>query len=169
MTIPVLTTARLKLRPFTKRDAFSLYKILQQPDILEFFPQTAAPTMKKVEKIIASQLNQYEQHHYGTWAVEIIHDPGLIGWCGLNYLPETGEEEVAYLISQDFQGNGYATECACASLDYGFQKIGMERIICLTHPQNHASRRVAEKIGMTFLDRRVYWGLELLRYEKFNI
>jgi ribosomal-protein-alanine N-acetyltransferase len=166
--IPTLYTPRLKMRPFSLEDTPLLYNILQQREIFKFFPQTENPPLVRVEKIIKVQLRQYEEYGYGTWAVETRNEPNLIGWCGLNYLPETDEEEVAYLFSQAHQGQGYATESAKLSLEYGFQEMGMKRIICLMHPENIASRKVAEKIGMKFLDRKNYWGLELLRYEKFR-
>ena len=168
MTLPTLTTERLILRPFRLADLHPLHAILQEPDILKYFPRPGPPPLEKVEKIIREQLAQYEQYGFGQWAVELRAKPGLIGWCGLNHLPDTDEDEVAYLLSQAAHGKGYATEGAKSSLDFGFEKVKLRRLIALMHPENNASRRVAEKIGMTYLDRVVYWGLDLLRYEIFN-
>ena len=168
MKIPTLTTPRLVMRPLTLEDLQPLFDILQEPNIFQYFPRTENPSMDRVEKIIKFQIKQYEQFSYGTWAVELRHEPQLIGWCGLNYLPETDEEEVAYLLSHAYHGKGYATEAAIISLAYGFQQIGLNRIICLMHPENIASRRVAEKIGMTYLDNVNYWDMELMRYEKLK-
>ena len=168
MTVPTITTPRLLLRPFTLGDLHPLFKILQEPGIFKYFPRPGPPPLEKVERIIREQLTQYEQFGFGQWAVEAREKPGLIGWCGLNRLPNTNEDEVAYLLSQPVRGQGYATEGAQASLDFGFETIGLKRIIALVHPENAASRRVAEKIGMTLLDRKFYWGMECLRFEKFR-
>jgi ribosomal-protein-alanine N-acetyltransferase len=168
MQIPTLTTPRLLLRPFTLADLHPLFVILQEPDIFKYFPRTSPPPLEKVERIINEQLVQYGQYGFGQWAVELHEIPGLIGWCGLNHLPETDEDEVAYLLSQSVRGQGYATEGAKASLEFGFEKSGLKRIIALVHPENIASRRVAEKIGMTLLDHKVYWGMECLRFELFR-
>lgn len=88
----------------------------------------------------------------------------LIGWTGLEYLPETGETEVAYLLSPQFWGRGIATEAARAALKYGLENTGLNSIIGLAHPDNLASRRVLEKCGLVYHDRKVYWGIELCRY-----
>ncbi len=168
MNIPAIATPRLILRPFTLQDLNPLFAILQQPDIFEYFPRTDAPSLERVERIIAFYIKQAEDYGFSCWAVDLKATGELIGWCGLNHLPETDEDEVAYLLSQAHHGRGYATEAARASLDFGFDTIGLPRIIALVHPENIASWRVIEKSGMTFLDRKVYWDLELLRYEKFK-
>jgi RimJ/RimL family protein N-acetyltransferase len=71
---------------------------------------------------------------------------------------------VAYLLSHHAWGHGYATEAAHAALSFGFKQAGLNAIIGLVHPENTASIRVLEKCGLTSLDRKVYWGLEMLRY-----
>jgi len=167
MSILGLTTDRLALRPFSLEDLDALHDILQQPGIFRYFPHTDPPTRERVARMIAFYIKQGEDLRFSTWAVVLKETGNLIGWCGLNRLPETGEDEVAYLMSQAVHGKGYATEGAQASLAYGFSAIGLERIIALVHPENIASQRVAEKCGMSLRDRVTYWGLELLRYERF--
>ena len=62
--------------------------------------------------------------------------------------------EVAYTLSQEYWGQGLATEAAKNILVYGFEKLKLRRLICLIDPENIASQRVAEKIGMR-LEKRV--------------
>jgi RimJ/RimL family protein N-acetyltransferase len=64
------------------------------------------------------------------------------------------EVEVAYTIAQEYWGQGLATEAARGILEYGFEQLQLSRLICLIAPDNVASRRVAEKIGMT-LEKQV--------------
>jgi len=71
---------------------------------------------------------------------------------------------VAYLLSKAYWGQGLATEGARAGLQYGFEVLGLDQIVGLVHPENRASQRVLEKLGMSFVDRSHYFGLELLRY-----
>jgi ribosomal-protein-alanine N-acetyltransferase len=74
-----------------------------------------------------------------------------MGRCGL--LPWTidgrPEVEVAYTLAKEAWGRGLGTEAAQGILDYGFEQLGLARLICLIHPSNLASIRVATKIGMT--------------------
>jgi ribosomal-protein-alanine N-acetyltransferase len=166
--IPTLFTPRLALRPYRLQDVDSLYAILHEPEILRYFPNPAPPAHERVERLISSFLDHWQQHRYGWWAVEPLQNPALAGWCGLTYLPETDEVEVAYLLGHAFWGKGLATEAAEACLKFGFEQVGLERIIAIVHPDNIASQRVVEKNGMTLLDHNQYFGMDCLRYELFR-
>jgi ribosomal-protein-alanine N-acetyltransferase len=165
---PTIQTERLRLRAFTPGDVPALFDILQQPEIMRYFPNPLTPDRKRVERIVDNVILHWEAHGYGWWALEPLELKELIGWCGLTYLPETGETEVAYLLSQAYWGRGLMPEAARASLEFGFERIGLKRIIALTHPENQRSQRVALKIGMTYLDTRLYFGMECFRFEAFQ-
>jgi RimJ/RimL family protein N-acetyltransferase len=91
-------------------------------------------------------------------------DGRVVGWDGLEYLPETSENKVAYLLSHRGWGCGYATEVARAAVIYGFETAGLQAIIGLVHPGNTGSIRVLEKCGLTLINRKTYRGLEMCRY-----
>lgn len=165
---PVVTTRRLKLRGFTIPDTGPLFDILQTPGIMDYFPNPTTPDLPRVERIVNNSIAHWQEHGFGWWALELVDRAGLVGWCGLTYLPETGETEVAYLIRQELWGQGLVPEAALASLDYGFQHIGLKRIVCLTHPENLRSQRVAFKIGMAYLDTQEYFGMQCRRFEKYS-
>ena len=98
-------------------------------------------------------------------AAIVARDDGqVVGWCGLEYLPELGETEVGYLLSRRTWGRGYATDAARAAVDYGFEKAALPGIIGLVHPDNIGSIRVLEKCGMTFVDRLTLWQMDMSRY-----
>jgi len=162
--IPTLTTPRLVLRPFAPEDTTSLYRILNEPNIMQYFPNTEPPGMERVQKIIENQLAHWEEHNLGWWAVVPKGQTELIGWNGLQYLPETDEVEVGYLLSQQFWGQGYATEGARASLKFGFDQLGLKRIIGLTHPDNKASQKVLLKCGLEFIDLANYFNMQVHCY-----
>src|SRR5215208_5607626 len=88
----------------------------------------------------------------GLWATIHKEMGKFIGRCGL--LPWTIDErqevEVAYTISRDYWGQGLATEAAQAILDYGFERLNLIRLISIIDPENMASQKVAQKIGMKF-------------------
>jgi [ribosomal protein S5]-alanine N-acetyltransferase len=75
----------------------------------------------------------------------------LIGDCGLVRQSVDGidEIELGYHVRRDLWGQGYASEAARACRDYGFENLKVDRLISLIRPENLASRRVAEKNGMT--------------------
>jgi ribosomal-protein-alanine N-acetyltransferase len=74
------------------------------------------------------------------------------------------EVEVGYRLARDARGRGYATEAARASLTYGFEQIGLERIVAVAAPANAASRRVMEKAGMTMEGPGRHYGQETVLY-----
>ncbi|MBC8263381.1 MAG: GNAT family N-acetyltransferase [Anaerolineales bacterium] len=164
MTIPTVATSRLILRAFTKEDAAPLHRILGARDILRYFPNPGAPSRDKVEKLISAQLNHWEEHGHGWWAVEPRSKKQLIGWSGLQFLPETEEVEVGYLLDQPFWGKGLATEAAQVCLQYGFENFDIESIVAIVHPENIASQRVIEKLGMSFVDQAHYFGMDCYHY-----
>jgi RimJ/RimL family protein N-acetyltransferase len=163
--IPSIATNRLLLRAFTPQDAVPLHRILGEPDILRYFPRGQAPSMEQVERLVARQLQHWQERGYGWWAVELHGSGELIGWNGLQYLPETDETEVGYLLSRAHWGKGLAVEGGCASLDYGFDRVGLERIVAIVHPENKRSQRVAEKLGMRWVEQAAYFGMDCYLYE----
>jgi ribosomal-protein-alanine N-acetyltransferase len=118
----------------------------------------------KVKKWVEMGLTQWEEKGYSWWAVELIDGGVLIGWCGLNHLEKTDEIEVLYLIGEEYWGRGLATEAALASVEYAFDVVGLDRLIGIVHPENIASRRVLEKIGMAHKEKAQYFGIEVDTY-----
>jgi|SRR5690606_2290787 ribosomal-protein-alanine N-acetyltransferase len=161
--IPSIKTNRLILRPFKLDDKDSLFQITQEENIFRYFPMKAAWSIEQAERYINHQTLHWEKFKYGHWAV-VLREPGhLIGWNGLEFLPDTNETEVGYLFSKKFWGKGYATESTQKAVQFGVDK-GLKEIIGLTDPDNIASQRVLEKSGLSFTRRQSYFGMEMFRF-----
>ena len=165
MEIPAITTPRLVLRPFARQDAEPLHAILSEKDFLRYFPNTSPPPLDRVENYIDAQLKHWEEHHYGRWAVVLRDDGRLVGWNGLQYLPDTREIEIGYILARPLWNQGLTSEGALACLRFAFEELGLEQIVGIVHPENHASQRVLEKLGMVFTNRTEYFGMEVFRYQ----
>jgi ribosomal-protein-alanine N-acetyltransferase len=137
---------------------------MNEPDIMKYFPRTDPPDIERVRGLIERQFTQWKEYSLGWWAVVPHGGSDLIGWNGLQFLPETGEVEVGYLLSRQFWGQGFATEGARVSLKYGFEQLKLREIIGLTHPENIASQNVLKKCGMRFSEQKEYFGMQLLRF-----
>jgi ribosomal-protein-alanine N-acetyltransferase len=166
---PTLQTARLLLRPLLPVDAETLFQIYQTQGVLRYFPDPNPPQLDRVQRFIAGQQGHWEKHGYGNWGILLEGWSEIIGWVGLQYLPELDETEVGFLLDRPFWGKGYATEAARASLQFGFERFNLDKIIALVHPDNLASQHVIEKCGMLYQEMISLWGLDLKRYkgEKF--
>lgn len=164
MNIPTRTTPRLFLRPFGLSDAEALHRILSQPGVLLYFPNQTPPELGRVERMINFQLEHWQLHGFGWWAIEDKETSRFIGWSGLQFLPETDEVEIAYLLDRDSWGRGLATEAARSGLMFGFDQTGQDEIVGIVHPDNIGSKRVLEKLGLQFTDRKIYFGMDCMRY-----
>ena len=162
--IPTISTDHLILRPFSAPDAAILHRIYQSEGVLQYFPNPVPPPIEKVERFVANQQAHWEKYGYGNWAVTVQGDPEIIGWAGLQFLPETDETEVGYLLDKPHWGKGYATEAARASLQFGLANFDFPEIIALVRPDNAASLKVAAKCGLIAVERKVYWGVEMVRH-----
>jgi ribosomal-protein-alanine N-acetyltransferase len=148
----ILETDRLILRRLLPDDLDSLFALYRDPDIRRYFPEGTL-SYEETKEELEWFLNGHPEHpELGLWATIHKESGRFIGRCGL--LPWTidgrPEVEVAYLIDKAYWGQGLGTEAAQAILDYGFQQLGLSRLICLIDPANQASIKVATKIGMTF-------------------
>lgn len=162
--LPTLHSPRLTLRQFSLDDVAALHQILSTPHILRYFPKAAAPDLERTTRIVNRQIEQWRTVGYGWWAMTPRNEERLIGWCGLQYLPETAETEVGYLLAQPFWGQGLGTEAAQATVAYGFAHFDFPELIGITHPDNIASQRVLQKAGMTFTRADRYFDMACYRY-----
>jgi [ribosomal protein S5]-alanine N-acetyltransferase len=152
----ILQTPRLLLRKFTMQDAEALEPLLGDPVVMEFYP---APLDRPgVEGWIARNLGRYERDGHGLWAMVLRDSNQVIGDCGcaIQEVEGKNEVEVGYHVRRDLWGRGYATEAARACMEYGFNKLGAERVISMIRPPNIPSRRVAEKNGMV-CEKIILW------------
>ncbi|HEY8562006.1 MAG TPA: GNAT family N-acetyltransferase [Pyrinomonadaceae bacterium] len=148
----ITETPRLILRQFTPEDAARNYEIYTDPDNMKFLgkmPESIEFERYHLQRHID---NYYKARGFGLWAVVLKETGALIGRCGLILQPVEGEEviEVSYLIDNPFWGKGYAPEAARACLRLGFEKYEFASIVAMINPENTASVRVAEKIGMRY-------------------
>lgn len=157
-------TKRLALQPLKPEDAAVLHSIYQIEGMLRYFPDPVPPVLEKVQRFILLQQAHWEVHGYGDWGISLPGREEIIGWAGLQYLPELDETEVGFLLDRQFWGKGFATEAARASLQFGFEQVNLGQIIALVHPENIASQRVIEKCGMAYQETLQLWGIELMRF-----
>jgi len=147
--MPVLKTERLVLREFVSEDCDALATILSDPQTMRYYP--APFDRAAVADWIQRNRTRYANDGYGLWAMILNSTHELIGDCGLVRQSVDGvdEIEIGYHVRRDLWGQGYATEAARGCREYGFATLAADRLISLIRPENLASRRVAEKNGMT--------------------
>ena len=148
----ILETDRLLMRRLVASDLDELYALYRDPEIRRYFPEGTL-TLDETREELEWFLNGHPDHpELGLWAT--IHKPTgtFIGRCGL--LPWTidgvEEVEIAYLIATPWQRQGLGAEAARALVRYGFETLGLHRLIALIDPEHEASIRTTEKVGLWF-------------------
>jgi RimJ/RimL family protein N-acetyltransferase len=148
----ILETPRMILRHLVMEDLDDLYALYRNPEIRRYFPEGTL-TYEETKEELVWFLNGHPKHpELGLWATIHKETNRFIGRCGLLPWVIDGqpEVEVAYMIDLAFGRQGLGTEAAQAILDYGFQHLGLSRLICLIDAKNVASIKVATNIGMIF-------------------
>ncbi|WP_167050987.1 GNAT family N-acetyltransferase [Salinibacterium sp. ZJ77] len=141
-------TARLTFREMTADDLDAMAELLGDPAVMTFYP--APKTRDEAAAWIAWNQRNYAEHVYGLWIIETPQGE-FVGDCGLTWQKVNGvlRLEVGYHVLPRWQGRGLATEAAAACRDLARDEIGSDELVAIIHPANIASRRVAERIGMT--------------------
>lgn len=148
-----LETERLILRELTDADVDNLVELDADPAVTKYI-NGGQPTSREVvvEHVIPRILNYYKDlDRQGLWAAIEKTSGAFMGWFHLrpNRLNQA-ETELGYRLKQKYWGQGIATEGSLALVKKGFEDLGASVIVAITDPDNFASRRVMEKVGMHF-------------------
>jgi RimJ/RimL family protein N-acetyltransferase len=103
---------------------------------------------ERSRRFVERQIELFEQRRYCLWQLRPKSGGALIGFCGLQPLPETDEIEVGWWLMRDCWGRGLATEAARMALRDGFERVGLQRIVAIVQPANAASIGIMRKLGM---------------------
>lgn len=160
----MINTERLRLRMFEEEDAPAMAAVLAGEGVLDYFPPGPPPSLSVAEGMIRKILDHWDERGYGLWALELLSTGVFLGRAGLQYLPDTDEVEIDFILDRGFWGQGLATEAGRASLEFGFDQKGFVEVVGIVHPDNWASRRVLEKVGMRHDIRTEYFGMVVERY-----
>lgn len=144
-------TTRLLLRPWSRADLDPLTVIFAHVDVWRY-PLGHGLSREQTEQFVDRQMTHWREHGFGLWAAELKDSSTLIGYIGLSvpyWLPQIlPAVEVGYRLHPRHWGKGIATEGAEASLRHGFTALGLDCIVSIYQPENPASGRVMQKIGM---------------------
>jgi ribosomal-protein-alanine N-acetyltransferase len=154
----ILETERLLLRRLVPDDLDPLYDLYRDPEMRRYFPvEGVSPDRTLTREETKEELEWFLNGHpkrpeLGLWATILKENGAFIGRCGLLPWMIDGQDEVevAYMLDKACWGRGLGTEAARGIRDYAFTQLGLLRLICMIDPENEASMKVAENVGMTF-------------------
>lgn len=151
-----IETKRLIIKPYCMEDIDDLYKVYSDEKVMAYIPE-GVMSYEGVKDLIKWMVEFcYEKNtpeniiKFGASVVD-KEKKKVVGWCGLGSLDCKPEDvEIFYGLSSEYWGQGLGTEAAMAMLHYGIDIIGLKRVIAVVKPDNIASKKVIEKLGMKF-------------------
>jgi RimJ/RimL family protein N-acetyltransferase len=147
-----LRTDRLILRLWRPSDLEPFAAVNADPCVMEHFPNLLSRA--ESDERVARISQHFDQHGFGLWAIEVPNVAPFIGFAGLAITrfeaAFTPCIEIGWRIAHEYWGRGYAPEAATASLNDGFERFNFHEVLSFTVPANQRSRRVMEKLGMTY-------------------
>jgi len=169
----MIETLRLTLRSFSQDDLDELAAINADPESMRYIGNGKTQSREQTQVRLNGILDHYKQHGFGLFAMVDKTSGEFVGFCGLQHLDNTLEIEVGYRLARRFWGMGLATEAARACLRYGFEQLGLERIVAVIQPGNAPSKSVAAKIGLKYIKNAHFYNSDVeyyaIRREEFSL
>ena len=144
-----LHTERLTLRPFCLADAPDVQRLAGAHKIASVTQNIPHPYEDGMaEAWIESHQQLFEEGRLANFCITLRDSGAVIGAIGLNVTRLHNKAELGYWIGVPYWEHGYCTEAARAVIRYGFQELGLNRILARHMRRNPASGRVMQKLGM---------------------
>ena len=169
--VPVLETSRLRLRGFRADDFDAWFAMSRQLAYHSYFTPKPMPA-EEVWKLLLRSAGHWLIMGYGFWAVEEKESGRFVGAVGFLHLrraiePPLGDApEIGWVLDPAIHGQGYASEAVEAVLAWGESHFGPVRTVCIIHPENEPSLRLAAKSGYCEYARATYHDQPIILLER---
>lgn len=147
----IIETDRLRLGTWQPEDLAAFRPIATHPEVMRYIADGKPWPDERIAQFINRQMTHAERLGYCLWKLIDKTNGRLVGQCGIQPLYNTGHTEVGWWLARDCWGRGLASEAASAALRYGFDVIGLPRVVAIAQPENVASIRVMQKLRMEFV------------------
>jgi ribosomal-protein-alanine N-acetyltransferase len=145
---PILTTERLVFRPFTADDYGLLAQLHSDPEVQRYIG--GIWSAEEVQKRLDFYVGQQAELGWSKWKAYLKADGSFVGRAGVSVDLHTAEPELGYSFARRAWGQGLASETARAIVDWMWTNTELAELTAFAVSDNLASRRVLEKVGMSF-------------------
>lgn len=148
-------TDRLILRKATKADGNEILFLRSDQSVNKYIDRPPTKNLKDAEDFIAKIEHGIQKGQNIYWNITLKNDPKMIGTiCLWNFSEDQKVGEVGYDLHPQFQGKGIMSEALQCVMNYGFQKLNLEKIEAYTHRENKSSKRLLEKNNFTLVQNK---------------
>lgn len=169
--VPVVETSRLRLRGFRADDFAAWFAMSRLPAYYRYFTPAPMPE-EEVWKLLLRSAGHWVLMGYGFWAVEEKASGRFVGGIGFLSLkraiepPLGAAPEIGWVLDPAVHGLGYASEGVAAALAWADGYFGPVRTVCIIHPENQPSLRLAAKFGYREYARTTYHAEPIVLLER---
>ena len=145
----ICETQRLTVREMdASRDAEFTFRLLNSPKFIQYIGDRGVRSAAEAAEFIENRYRQsYRDNGFGLYTVELKSDQTQIGICGFVKRDTLPLPDIGFAYLPDYEGKGYGFEAASATLEYGRENLGMDRILAIVSPSNIASVGLLLKLG----------------------
>ena len=165
-----LETTRLIINPPAMEELENSYMLQSDVDVMEYLGD-GVRSKEEVKAWLQKAVRHQEKYGFSIGSIYEKTSGLFVGRAGLAHLDydDTQPLEVAYLLTKNSWGKGYATELGQAIIQWAFGNLTFSKLIAHTNSKNVRSRRVLEKIGMRYVKMTREGDQEVVFYEIQNI
>lgn len=145
-----IETPRLNLRQLVPQDAPFILALVNDPDWLRHIGDKNVHDLESARGYIANGPAAMYARHGHALMLAALKDHTPIGLCGLLKRDTLEYADIGFAFLPQYRGQGYAREAAAAALAHGRDTLGLKRILAITSPDNEASGKLLQKIGLRF-------------------
>ncbi|WP_374350479.1 GNAT family N-acetyltransferase [Chitinimonas sp.] len=170
MSFPVLRTPRLILREIVSADVDALFAIHADAEAMKWFGSEPMTERYQARQLVDMFASWRRDPNPGTrWGIAEREHNELLGSVGLFRWNRSWRNcVVGYELGRAAWGKGYMHEALQAALDYGFREMQLHRVQAEIHPDNHASIKLAERLGFKLEGRHRQQGFWLGQFHDLD-
>ena len=159
-----LETERLILDTWQMSDWTAFRPIPTDPEVMRYITGGVPWADDRIRTFVDHQVKLYAERGFCRWKLLVKGTGELIGFCGVGFWRDEPDPEIGWWLARRHWGRGLATEAAQAALRDAFDRVRLERIISIARPENAASIRIMEKLGLKLECEFEDDGVRLVRY-----
>lgn len=145
---------RLTIRPMTMRDVHDIYAYSRDEIVAKHVLWSAHASLGETRGYVRSMIRRYRSCDPSSFAIEYNENHAVIGTIGfMSYKREHNSVEVGYSLAREYWNRGIMTEAVEAMINYGFEKLKLNRIEAQHEVDNPASGAVMRNAGMLYEGR----------------
>ena len=165
MPLP-LQTPRMTLRSPRVEDAEALLAVFGDPEAMRYVGDGRTRNLEQLCRAIAQGIVLESECGFNMFVVVRRTDGQVLGDCGLSVWRPTGEIEIGWRFAKEYWRQGFPHEAALAVLRFAVEEVGVRRLISVIHPENLASRKLAERLGFVVERGDSVLGVPVIYYAK---